>query len=292
MSRLRGLVGAAARRVRTSTTVHQQTACDDVVSQKLLMEAYAAAPQSARRSFRDVGFGIYSQHDEDGILLYIFALIGAQTRRSVEICAGDGIECNTANLLINHRWTGLLVDGSDSNVQRARAFYRSRKETLYWPPDIRQAWVTRENVNELVAEAGFEGDIDLLSLDIDGIDYWLWEALTVVSPRVVVLEYNHLLGPEVSMTVPYRADFVADFSSHGSDYAGASLGAFIKLGRRKGYRFVGTNSIGTNAFFVQEAIPQDILPEENPANAFSHPRAQYGTRVRYESIRDKPWVEV
>lgn len=285
---------AAARVKRRFAGIPDMTtqARDNVVGQKLLMDRYRSVTSPNRLSFRDVGFGLYSQNDEDGILLYIFALIGVSSYRSVEICAGDGMECNTANLLLNHRWSGLLVDGNPSNVSRARQFYRSRAETMYWPPDIVEAWLTQENVNDIVERAGYAGEIDLLSLDVDGVDYWLWKGLTVVSPRVVVLEYNHQLGPERSVSVPYRPNFVAEFSEYGSEYAGASLQAFVKLGREKGYRFVGTNTIGTNAFFVRNEISATLLPELDPVEAFKHPRAQFGVRVRYPRIRDRDWVDV
>lgn len=266
---------------------------DDVVGQKILLDRYRALREREHRpSFREVGFSVYSQHDEDGILLYIFGLIGVSTCRSVEICGGDGIECNTANLLINHRWTGLIVDGDPDNVRRAREFYRARPQTRHWPPETVQAWLTRENVNDVVRDAGYSGEIDLLSLDVDGVDYWLWEALHVVTPRIVVLEYNHLLGPEVSRSVPYRPDFVAEFTQHGSDYAGASLQAFIRLGRKKGYRFVGANAVGTNAFFAMDDIPAHLLPEADPLRAFDHPRAQFGMKERFPGVKDRAWVEV
>lgn len=283
-----------ARRLQVLDNVpgDAQRARDDVVSQKLLMNQYCALPAGEHRPFRDVGWGLYSQNDEDGILLYLFSRIGARTRCSVEICAGNGIECNTANLLLNHRWTGLLVDGAQENIATATRFYQSRPETMYWPPAIVKAWLTRGNVNAVVRDAGCSGEIDLLSLDVDGVDYWLWEALDSVWPRVVVLEYNHLLGPDVSVSVPYRDDFVAEFTHYGGDYAGASLRAFVRLGERKGYRFVGTNSIGTNAFFVRNEVSSELVPAARPEDAFSHPRAQFGVRVRYEGIKHKEWVNV
>lgn len=265
---------------------------DAVVAQKLLLERYRTGRSPYKLGFRDVGLGIYSQHDEDGILLYIFGLIGVVNYKLVEMCSGDGVECNAANLLLNHRWTGLLVDGDSKNVQIAKEFYLSRPETKHWPPDIVEAWLTVDNVNSVIQEAGYSGEVDLLSLDVDGVDYWLWKAITVITPRVVVLEFNHLLGPEVSLSIPYRADFIAEFTEYGSDYAGASIKAFIKLGRSKGYRFVGTNAIATNAFFVSDAIPTELLPEANPVDAFRHPRAQFGTKERYPKIKDKDWVEV
>lgn len=265
---------------------------DNVVGQKLLLQQYSAIQAGQWLPFRDVGFGIYSQHDEDGILLYLLARIGMETYRSVEICAGNGIECNTANLLLNHKYTGLLIDGSPSNIAIAREFYRSRRETMHWPPDIVEVWLTRENLNEIVSKAGYKGTIDVLSLDVDGMDYWFWKELIVVCPRVVVLEYNHLLGPNVSLTVPYSPGFMAEFSEYGSDYAGASLKAFVNLGRRKGYRFIGTNTIGTNAFFVRDDIACELVPEAAMEDAFKHPRAKFGMTVRYEKIKNKTWVEV
>ena len=113
-----------------------------------------------------------------------------------------------------------------------------------------------------------------------------------MSPRVVVLEFNHLWGPEVSVTTPYRDDFVGEFTKYGSDYAGASLAAFIKLGKRKGYRFVGTNEVATNAFFVRNEIECDWLPEVDPATCFGHPRAQFGMQERLPAVKDKEWVAI
>jgi hypothetical protein len=242
--------------------------------------------------FTEVGFRVNSQHEEDGILLYIFSLIGTTNKKCVEICAGDGIECNTANLILKHKWSGLLVDGNEANILKAREFYSRHPDTQIWPPIIKQAWITKSNINEIVSAEGFNGDVDLLSVDIDGNDYWLWKELDVIRPRVVVLEFNHLLGPDRSVTVPYSDSFVAEFSSHGSDYAGASLQAFVRLGREKGYRLVGTNEFATNAFFVRNDINHDWLPEIEPRVCFSHPRAIFGMDVRYKNVASKAWVEV
>lgn len=243
-------------------------------------------------TFREVGFRVHSQFEEDGILLFIFSLIGATNRKCVEVCAGDGIECNTANLLINHRWTGLLCDGNAANIARARQFYSSNPDTRHWPPVIIKEWLTKHNVNSIIKDNGFGGEIDLFSLDIDGVDYWLWEAISCISPRVVVLEFNHLWGPESSVTVPYRDDFVAEFTQYGSDYAGASLSAFVRLNRRKGYRLVGVNAISTNAFFIRNDILCDWLPAIDVSTCFDHPRAQFGMRHRLPGVKDKEWMEV
>ena len=265
------------------------------VHQKLLIATYKQLYHSKcpPLTFDDVSFRVHSQHEEDGILLFIFSLIGTTNKRCVEICAGDGIECNTANLIINHRWIGLLCDGNEARVEKAKRFYSANLDTMHWPPTIVKEWFVKDNVNKVVEQNGFVGEIDLLSLDIDGIDYWLWKEMSCISPRVVVLEINHLWGPDVSVSVPYRDNFVAEFTKYGSDYAGASLKAFVKLGKQKGYRLVGTNAIATNAFFVRDDIVCDWLVEiEDLSTCFKHPRAQFGMIHRLPGVKHKDWVQV
>jgi hypothetical protein len=240
----------------------------------------------------DVGFREYSQNEEDGILLYIFALLGMETRSFVEICAGDGIECNTTNLIVHHGWTGLLVDGNPANIHKAKQFYSHIAQTLVWPPKIAQKWVTAGNINELIQEHGLSGNIDLLSIDVDGVDYWLWKAVDIISPRVVVIEINNRLGPEKRLTVPYRDDFQTEVTAAGSEYGGASISALISLGKEKGYRFVGTNKICTNGFFVRNDLEHPWLPETSPHAYFSHERTQYHLEHIQEKVLKKDWEEV
>ena len=132
----------------------------------------------------------FSQFDEDGILLYLFTVLGVAHKTSVEVCAGVGHECNSANLIINHAWDGLLIDGNPENVRIAREFYARYPDTFWRPPTVAHAWVDAETINDIITENGFSGEIDLLSLDMDGVDFWIWKALTCINPRVVVLEYN------------------------------------------------------------------------------------------------------
>jgi hypothetical protein len=217
--------------------------------------------------FSDVEFRCYSQNSEDGILLYIFSLLGTTNRKAVEICAGDGIECNAANLIINHGWQGLLIDGDADQVARGKAFYTTCRNTWVSPPTFINAWITAENVNDLIAGNGFHGPIDLLSLDVDGNDYWIWKALTCTTPRVVVLEFNAACGPEQSLTISYQPDFRLDLTVQ--PYAcGASLPAFVKLARSKGYRLVGLQSLGFNAFFVRDGLGEALLPERSVQECF------------------------
>jgi hypothetical protein len=178
---------------------------NEVVAQKLFVEQCRALAAEAREklpAFNDVGFRKYSQFEEDGILLFIFALVPPLNRTCVEICAGNGRECMTANLIINHGWWGYLFDGMDSNVQAVMRFFANNKDTFLRPPKFTKAWITAENVNEHLAAAEVTGPVDLLSLDLDGMDYWVWKAITAIDPRVVVCETHNLAPIGRAVTVP------------------------------------------------------------------------------------------
>jgi hypothetical protein len=269
---------------------------DDQIAQillKLKFRELARHPDD-QPQFSDVEFRCHSQNGEDGILLYLFSLLGTVNRRAVEICAGDGYECNAANLIINHGWRGLLVDGDPENVARGRQFYATCRDTCISPPTLIQAWVTAENVNPIVAEHGFAGPIDLLSLDLDGNDYWIWKALDTVMPQVVVLEFNAALGPSASLTIPYQPDFKLDFSVRPYK-CGAGLAAFVALGRAKGYRLVGVQSLGFNAFFVRNGVGEAVLPERTAVECFQtndRLRAWHDSQLEAMLTGDQAWVEV
>jgi hypothetical protein len=265
------------------------------VSQICLISQYRLSYQlqpTHKINLNETGFSLFSQHEEDGLLLFIFSLIGVTNKKSIELCSGNGIECNTANLIINHKWIGLLIDAEEENIETAKEFYNTLPTTKIWPPTIVKEWINIDNINSIITSNGFAGEVDLLSLDIDGIDYWLWKAIVCISPRVVILEINHLWGPFKSVSVPYSDDFKAEFTEHGSDYAGASIAAFIKLANQKGYRLVGANSIVTNAIFIRKDIEHDWLLEVQPETLFTHPRAHFGMIVRYEKIKDKEWINI
>jgi hypothetical protein len=215
---------------------------------------------STRPSLSDIEFRSFSQNGEDGVLLYIFSVVGVTNKRVVEICAGDGIECNSANLIVNHGWEGLLFDGDAGKLELGRDLYARLADTFLRPPKLVHSWITAENVNEQISCHGFTGEIDLLSLDVDGNDYWIWKAIGCVRPRVVVLEYNAWWGPHRAVTVPYDPEFRLDFSRI-PFYCGASLAAFVALGRDKGYRLVGCARSRINAFFVRADLGTDLLPE-------------------------------
>jgi hypothetical protein len=240
----------------------------------------------------EAGYSIFSEADEDGILQYIFALVGAPTRKLVDIGAATIHGSNTANLIINHGWNGLLIDGDADKIRRTATFYAENPATRNMPPKCVSSWISAENINALLVEHGFGGEIDLLSIDIDGIDYWVWKALDAARPRVVVVEYQCIWGAERSVAVPYRADFSPVYVGKYGVYNSASLPAFVKLGREKGYRLVGSQRYGYNAFFVREDLAAPVFPEATAESCVDKPFARWARETIIEDIRKLDWVEV
>jgi hypothetical protein len=262
------------------------------VSQQLLSLQYKqlALQKESLPKFNETGFRVYSQNDEDGLLLYIFSLIGSTNKVCVDIAYPTPLGANTTNLICNWGWTGLLIDGSEANAKKCRTFFARHQDTVIYPPTVKSAWVTAENINNLIQESGISGEIDLFSLDVDGVDYWLWKSLTAVQPRVVVCEFANYWGTKRAVTVPYDPQFNR---FHGSpDFMGASLPAFVKLAKEKGYRLVGCNRYGFNAFFVKNGVGDELLPEVTPEECLHHPQVQQGLRNRLPGVQDQAWVEV
>lgn len=231
---------------------------------------------------------VFSQNGEDGILLYLFARLGVTNRTFVEFGVEDGRECNAANLAVNHDWSGLLMDGSEQNVAAGRLHYDSRLGASSSRVRFVQAFVTADNINQLLAEQNVHGEIDLLSIDIDGNDYWVWKAIEQIDPRVVVIEYNASFGPERQVTIPYRADFVWNARSFPDlFFTGASLSLLNRLGEEKGYILVGCDSNGVNAFFVRKDVASGKLAPVSPREAyFPHAvrTARFGVAGQEEAV--------
>ncbi len=223
-------------------------------------------------------FKIYSQWGEDGIIASLIDMHDIADKCFIEFGVETYLEANTRWLLIKRRWRGLVIDGSARNVS---AILRS---DLTWRYGLRavSAMVTAENIDEIFAENGFKGEVGLLSIDIDGMDYWVWKSIRSISPVIVVIEYNSLFGPDRSVTVPYDPTFERK-KAHGSClYYGASLSALVKLGREKGYSFVGTNAAGNNAFFVRD-------DKKNPALESLTAEKGFASRC-FREYRDENWT--
>jgi hypothetical protein len=217
---------------------------------------------------RDYGVRVFAQWDEDGIIAYLLDALGDFPRQFVEIGVEDYSEANTRFLLRQGDWSGVVVEADPKHASRIQ----ERQEAWRYDVRIVHAFVTRANVDDLIAAAGFRGDIGVLSIDIDGNDYWIWQAVSVVSPYVVVVEYNGRLGPERSVSIPYEPGFRRMAASATGIYYGASLAAFVGLGAEKGYDYVGSNGADTNAFFVRSDLRPAWLPRLTASEGFRPPR--------------------
>jgi hypothetical protein len=207
------------------------------------------------------GFKVYSQNDEDGILEEVFRRIGVAGRRFVEFGVQSGFECNTAKLLVEG-WQGCWMEADGAFAAKIRAHFTDFLSL--GKLQLLEEMVTAENINALLSRSGMTGDIDLLCIDIDFNDYWVWKAIEVTKPRVVSIEYNASLRPPLSLVVPYDPKAVW----RGGNYFGASLEALVKLAREKGYCIVGCGFAGVNAFFVRQDLCKDLFLE--PATAEEH----------------------
>jgi hypothetical protein len=238
------------------------------------------------------GFSVYSQFDEDGILLCIFSLVGFTNRKVVEICAGHGEECNTANLIINHSCHGLLFDGDAKNIEHARKFFSEHRSTRLFPPICKHAWITKDNINQLILESGFSGEVDLLSLDIDGNDYWIWDAIDIIKPRVFICETHNICPDDKSITIPYKEDFnYKSEDNYHEEFRSASPLAMIKLSKRKGYRLVGSHKYGFNLIFIYGDIGKDYFPEISLDIVSNNPYT-IERKKQWPLVEEAPWVYV
>lgn len=198
------------------------------------------------------------------------------------------------NLSLNFGWSGILLEGEPAAASSAAAYYAAMPRTRE-TVQVQTCWVTRENFNELLTSANVRNDVDLLSIDIDGNDYWLWDALEAVRPRVVVIEYNAFWGSTDSVVVPYTASF-RRFEAHSSGlYFGASLAALSRLASAKGYVLLGCDSSGANAFYGRADVVGESVASVSPEEAFypgafplEHPPASSDV----EAVKQLPVVPI
>jgi len=209
-------------------------------------------------------FRVFSQWGEDGIIQKLIRHIDIGEKIFIEFGVENYTESNTRFLLTNNNWSGLVIDGSQSNIDYIK------RDKIYWQYNLKAecAFITKENINQIFEKNGIKGDIGILSIDIDGNDYWVWEAITTVNPAIVIIEYNAKFGSDLSVTVPYESDFVRSKKHYSMIYYGASLKALYILGSKKGYTLVGCNSNGVNAFFVRNDLMVNEIKEVTVADGY------------------------
>lgn len=253
------------------------------------------------QSLSEVEFKVFSQFGDDGIIQYLIYHLNLPTHLHtfVEFGVETYEESNTRFLLMNNNWRGLIIDGSEENIKRVE------NSDYFWKHDLKAkaAFIDAENINSLIQEGGFSGEIGILSVDIDGNDYWVWNAINVVKPVIVVAEYNSTFGAELALSVPYDKAFVRSSAHFSNLYWGCSLQALNKIASERNYRFIGCNSAGNNAYFIDErylnkAIPTSNIREYFVDAKFKESRDSSGKltylsgHARLEAIKNMPLVDV
>jgi len=219
-------------------------------------------------------FQVYSQSGEDGIIQFLIKHVPIANPVFVEFGVERYTESNTRFLLTRNYWSGLVIDGSLANIDFIK------QDRLYWQQALTavHAFIDKDNLNELIVGNGFAGPIGLLSVDIDGNDYWVWQAINCVDPAIVICEYNSLFGSKRKVTIPYDKHFIRSKAHYSCVYYGASLAALTHLAQEKGYVLVGVNSRGNNVFFVKAVYAQAFQ---------SLTSEQAYVRAQFREARDK-----
>jgi hypothetical protein len=237
-----------------------------LAAQPLIQNLHA---REACTPLRQAEFKVFSQFGDDGIIQYLIHRLRPLPDSFVEFGVENYRQSNTRFLLLNNNWRGLVMDGDEDCIRYIQ------QDEIYWRHTLtaRHAFIDRDNINELLRQAGFTGEIGVLSIDIDGNDYWVWDKIDIVQPAIVIVEYNSIFGPDLAVTVPYDPKFDRHRAHHSGQFWGASLSALTLLAGRKGYSLGGCNSAGNNAYFVRND-KIDNLP------VFSAPEAFVDARFR------------
>jgi hypothetical protein len=203
----------------------------------------------------DAEFRVSSQWGEDGIIEWLVHRLGGIPETFIEFGVENYREANTRFLLQHRNWRGLVIDGNPKHID---FIHRDR---INWRHDLTTvaSFITRENINSIISGACFNGELGILSIDIDGVDYWVWEAIDCISPQIIIVEYNSMFGDLLPLTVPYSPDFARTRAHHSNLYYGQSIRAAQHLAGQRGYTLVGTNKVGHNAFFIRNDRAAEIL---------------------------------
>lgn len=213
-----------------------------LVAKKLVIHSAKAS------SILDAEFKVFSQWGDDGIIQYLINNISITNKVFVEFGVENYSEANTRFLLMNNNWSGLVIDGSEENIEYVK------NDDIYWKYNLtaKHSFVTAENINDLIKNENISGNIGILHIDIDGNDYWIWKTINVVDADIVIVEYNSVFGSKRPITIPYDASFIRTKAHYSNLYYGTSLTSIYDLAKEKGYVFVGCNSAGNNAYFVKK----------------------------------------
>ena len=222
----------------------QDTETSLVLQGKILSELNR---NKSSKNIQDYEFKVFSQNGEDGIIQFLIQNTEIKNKIFVEFGVETYKEANTKFLLLNNGWSGLIIDGDKNAMEKIAS------SDLHWKYDLKSIgnFITKDNINEIIKSAGIEGEIGLLSVDIDGNDYWVFENIDCVNPQILIMEYNSMFGDTHKISVPYDENFVRSQKHYSNLYYGASIAALCDIANKKGYDLVGSNSFGNNLFFIR-----------------------------------------
>lgn len=252
-------VGKVAKAKARALLKRQLVPLDERLERQLVLQGQLLATNHRALTQLDdlceVEFAAFSQCGEDGIIDWLVGRLPEIPHTFVEFGVSNYREANTRLLMQLRNWRGLVMDGSPEHIRDIQA------QDIYWRYSLtaKCAFIDQENINRILKDEGVTGSVGLLSVDIDGNDYWVWKSIEVISPAIVVVEYNSVLGDIHALTIPYHPNFQRTQAHHSNLYFGASLPALTDLGRKKGYTFVGTTSTGVNAFFIRDDLAATVV---------------------------------
>lgn len=258
----------------------------------ILRDSYPSLrrPERPIDALRRSELRVHSQNGEDGMIAYLVDRIGVASGEVVEFGLGDGSECCAANLVLTFGWSALLLEAREADAVAAASFFGAKAPGRV---TVDNTFVEPDTIDGLLA-GRVAPEFDVLSVDIDGNDYWVLDALEAVRPRVVVVEYNASFGPDRSVTIPYTRGFNRYRAHPSGYYHGASITALARLGERKGYILAGGDSRGVNAFLVDARLAEGRIDPVRPADAFAplFERAHHSLEEQFALIEHLPLVEV
>ena len=236
--------------------VLKKIAIESYLEERLLLDKYKDPLKLNKFEYQ-----VLSQNGEDGIIYEIFKRIGTGSKYFVEFGVGNGTENNSAYLLMQN-WKGSWIEGSTDHCNAMKKNYSNIINNNQL--QVKESFITKDNICALFDGLKVPVDLDFLSIDIDGNDYWIWKELAKYKPRVIAIEYNASVGPHIEWVMPYNENHVWNGKDKGH-YFGASLKSFELLGDSLGYSLVGCNLTGANAFFVRK----DLITESMFAEPFT-----------------------
>mgnify|MGYP001983078757 FL=1 len=244
--------------------------------------------QKSPNKIEDIEFKIFSQFGDDGIIQYLINKLDIDRKyhNFIEFGVENYEESNTKFLLLNNNWSGLILDSSSENINYIK------KSNYFWKHDLeaKSCFVNKSNINDLINDSKIDKKrIALLSIDIDGNDYWVWKEIDIIDPLIVIVEFNSVFGFSEKISIPYEKDFSRTKAHYSNLFWGASLEALKHLGQQKGYEFFSTNSSGNNAYFVKKELFNKIdlkLKKDSYQSKFRESRDKEGNKT-YTYYKDR-----